>query len=122
MASYGSFITACGFQYHGPKGYLGFAPMIGAENFKAPFTSAKGWGTFIQKKDTQHLSAIVQIKYGSLQLQSFSLVPTHTVLKISVTIDGKNIPASFTQENNTCLIQFKEPIKLSVTQSLQILI
>ena len=120
MASYGSFITACGFQYHGPKGYLGFAPMIGAENFKAPFTSAKGWGTFMQKKDAHHLLATVHIKYGSLQLQSFSLVPTHTVLKISVTIDGKNIPASFTQENNTCLIQFKEPIQLSVTQTLQI--
>ena len=94
--------------------------MIGAENFKAPFTSAKGWGTFMQKKEANHLTAIVQIKYGSLQLQSFSIVPAHTVLKISVTLDGKNIPASFIQENNTCLIQFKEAIQLSVTQTLQI--
>ena len=26
MAGYGTFITACGFEYHGPKGYLRFAP------------------------------------------------------------------------------------------------
>jgi hypothetical protein len=44
MASYGTFITACGFEYHGPKGQISFAPKIHPENFKAPFTSAEGWG------------------------------------------------------------------------------
>ena len=27
MASYGVFLAACGFEYHGPKGHLGFAPV-----------------------------------------------------------------------------------------------
>ncbi|HKG08466.1 MAG TPA: GH116 family glycosyl hydrolase, partial [Pedobacter sp.] len=50
MASYGTFITACGFEYHGPKGHIAFAPKWNKENFKAPFTSAEGWGTYSQQK------------------------------------------------------------------------
>jgi uncharacterized protein (DUF608 family) len=50
MASYGTFITACGFEYHGPKGYIRFAPKWNKENFKAPFTVAEGWGSYTQTK------------------------------------------------------------------------
>jgi hypothetical protein len=51
MASYGTFVTACGFEYHGPKGYIRFAPRWNADNFKAPFVTAKGWGSYSQKKE-----------------------------------------------------------------------
>ena len=46
MSSYGCLVAACGFEYHGPKGVLGFAPKLSPENFRAPFTVAQGWGTF----------------------------------------------------------------------------
>ena len=45
MASYGTFVTACGFEYHGPKGYIPFAPKWNVNNFKTPFVTAKGWST-----------------------------------------------------------------------------
>ncbi|MDQ2864131.1 MAG: GH116 family glycosyl-hydrolase [Bacteroidota bacterium] len=48
MASHGTFISACGFTYHGPKGHIGFSPKLTPENFKAPFTVAEGWGTYSQ--------------------------------------------------------------------------
>lgn len=44
MASYGTFLTTCGFEYHGPKGMLRFAPKLGAEDFKSGFVTAAGWG------------------------------------------------------------------------------
>ncbi len=36
MASYGVFLAACGFEYHGPKGHLGFAPRLAPDDFRAP--------------------------------------------------------------------------------------
>ena len=35
MASYGVFLAACGYEYHGPKGHLGFAPRLTPEDFRA---------------------------------------------------------------------------------------
>jgi non-lysosomal glucosylceramidase len=42
MASYGTYLAACGYEYDGPKKHLGFAPRLTPENFKAAFTSAEG--------------------------------------------------------------------------------
>ena len=49
MASYGALIAISGFEYHGPKGHIGFAPRLTPENFKAPFTAAEGWGSYEQQ-------------------------------------------------------------------------
>ena len=49
MASHGTFLAACGFEHHGPKAHIGFAPRICPEDFRAPFTAAEGWGTYGQK-------------------------------------------------------------------------
>jgi non-lysosomal glucosylceramidase len=42
MASYGVFTAVCGYEYHGPKGHLGFAPRLTPENCRAAFTAAEG--------------------------------------------------------------------------------
>jgi non-lysosomal glucosylceramidase len=44
MASHGVFVSLCGFECHGPKKHLGFAPKITPENFRAPFIAPKGGG------------------------------------------------------------------------------
>jgi hypothetical protein len=43
MANYGTFISACGFTYHGPTGSIGFEPKLTKTNFRAAFTTAEGW-------------------------------------------------------------------------------
>ena len=70
MASYGVFLAACGYEYHGPKGHLGFAPRLTPENFKAPFTAAEGWGTFTQTQTDGSQAATIELKYGKLRLST----------------------------------------------------
>ena len=45
MASYGTFVSACGFESHGSGGHIGFEPKLTPEDFKAPFTAAEGFRT-----------------------------------------------------------------------------
>ena len=90
MASYGVFLAACGFEYHGPKGHIGFAPRLTPENFRAPFTSAEGWGSFEQNSDGNGMKAALTLKYGRLRVRSIGLaVPEKVpVSGISVTSNG----------------------------------
>ena len=120
MASYGTFITACGFEYHGPKGYMRFAPKMGAENFKAPFTAAEGWGTYTQQKNNQGMQATITVVYGTLSLNVFSLQSSKKVGRITVRLGNKIIPTTVKQEGDNCIIQFKKPVLVSKDQSLHI--
>jgi non-lysosomal glucosylceramidase len=111
MASYGTFITACGFEYNGPKGYIGFAPKINPDNFKAPFTSAEGWGTFEQRRNQKSLLAKVHIKKGTLSLQKISLQSAEVmkVNKANCSVGNKKIPANITHYEGRTEIQFTNP-------------
>ena len=96
MASYGVFIAACGFEYHGPKGHLGFAPRLTPENFRAPFTTAEGWGTFAQRIEGGTHKAEIMLKSGQLRLATLALTaaPDAKTRAVSVTLAGKSLPAT----------------------------
>ncbi|MCK4999603.1 MAG: hypothetical protein KAS23_08710, partial [Anaerohalosphaera sp.] len=84
MASYGAFISICGFEYHGPKGHIAFSPRLTPENFKAPFITAEGWGTFSQSQKDNKLTAKLEIKWGQLKLKSITLAPLASVKHATV--------------------------------------
>ncbi len=90
MASYGAFLAACGYESHGPKMHLGFAPQLTPGNFKAAFTAAGGWGTFSQKSESGSLSAEVAVKWGVVKLKTLGLALPNGV-KPKATLRGKSI-------------------------------
>lgn len=73
MASYGVYLAACGFEYHGPKAVIGFAPKITPDNFKSAFTSAEGWGIFSQSRTSGKQTSKIVVKYGKLKMKTFRL-------------------------------------------------
>jgi hypothetical protein len=75
MASYGLFLAACGYEHHGPKGHLGFAPRVSPDDFRAAFTAAEGWGTFSQSRTATVLNASVTVKHGKVAVKTLALVP-----------------------------------------------
>jgi uncharacterized protein (DUF608 family) len=120
MASYGLFTAACGYEHHGPKGYLGFFPRVTPENFRAPFTSAAGWGTFSQQVAGTALTAQVALKWGSLRLTSFGLGMQSSPNSGSVTLNGANAPSSVKFENGRAMLTFAPELNLKAGDQLVI--
>lgn len=93
MASYGVFLAVCGFKYHGPKGIIKFDPKLAPEKFKAPFTTAEGWGTFTQtvEHNKQHIQ--LALKYGKLTINElqFVLIGGISPNVVSVKMNGQNL-------------------------------
>lgn len=122
MASYGVFLAVCGYEYHGPKGALGFAPKLKPEDFKAPFTTAEGWGSFSQQYRGAGISAQLTLKWGILKLKSFALERPVAAASASVkvTLEGTAIPATATQKNRRIILTFSEAVSLKANQTLKI--
>jgi hypothetical protein len=93
MASYGVFLAACGFEYHGPKGHIGFTPRLTPEHFKAAFSSAAGWGTYEQMANQKGLNCALALKWGDLHLRSFSVKLPEMMKPASVRVFIDNRPA-----------------------------
>ncbi len=68
MASYGVYVSACGFEHHGPKGFLGFRPALGGGEFRCAFIAAEGWGTFTRSIRGGVTECRIDLHYGTLRL------------------------------------------------------
>jgi len=94
MASYGVFLAACGFEYDGPAGHIGFAPRLTPDNFRAPFTAAEGWGTYAQQIVDGKLTAVIEIVHGSLRVESIALTLDGSIRGArarDVSVNGRNV-------------------------------
>ena len=122
MASYGVFLAACGWEYHGPSGHLGFAPRLAPENFRAAFTAAEGWGTIAQKRETTGQSATIAVRWGRLRLRSIALaaLPGVKAETVQVTLADRAIPARQTVDQGRVLIALAEPLEIKVGQTVRV--
>ncbi len=122
MASYGVFLAACGFEYHGPRGHIAFAPRLTPENFRAPFTSAEGWGTFSQKAEAGTQKAEITMKHGKLRLKSLSLLAAKgsSAESVKITVNGKAVSAETTVENGKLLLRLGNEQTLAAGQKMEV--
>jgi non-lysosomal glucosylceramidase len=121
MASYGVFIAACGFEYHGPKQHLGFAPRLTPENFKSAFTSAEGWGTFAQQQEVGSLKAEVRLRWGRLKLRTLSLAMAQgAASSASALLGTRPVPVKLSREGRRVSLTFGEVIEIAAGDSLTI--
>ncbi len=120
MASYGVFLAACGYEYDGPKGILGFAPRLRSEDFRAAFTTAEGWGTFSQKRQPKRQIERIEVKYGSLALKElrFELAEGFRPDKLKVLVGDREAPARFDLRKGVLHIELAERISVAAGSSL----
>lgn len=119
MASYGVFLATCGFEYHGPKGHIGFAPKLTPENFKCAFTSAEGWGSFSQKAESGSRIAEISVRLGRLNLKTIALVSksAHSAIVLH---EGKPVHVKLKREGKRVLLTLKNPATISAGEKLEI--
>ena len=122
MASYGAYQAMCGYQYHGPKGELSFAPRLQQEDFRAAFTTADGWGSFAQRVNDGSQSAEIDLRYGTLELKQLSVrqVKGTSARGAVVTVDGKDVAAKFSNEEGHYIIRIVNELNLKEGQKLEV--
>ncbi|MFT3701877.1 MAG: GH116 family glycosyl hydrolase [Agriterribacter sp.] len=108
LASWGVLLALEDYNYDGPAKSLSFAPKVQQQNFKGFFTAAEGWGTITQQRSAQQQTNSVTPAYGSIQLSNVSVQVEGEAKKVTVTVNGKEIPSSFTQKNDMLSIAFDE--------------
>ena len=122
MASYGVYLAACGFQYHGPHGHLGFAPRWSAENFRAAFTAAEGWGTFSQKVEAGVQRADLQIQWGRLRLRTLALglVGKAKPAKATVRLAGQEVRTRLEVNDGQAVLTLGDGVVIETNQRLEV--
>lgn len=119
MASYGAFLSACGYEYHGPKGHLGFAPRLTPERFRAPFTAAEGWGTFQQVLGVNPRYRIM-VKWGRLRVKTLALQTRTDPRTLTLTLGGRRLVSTHTFEDGRLLVTLAEDAVIDAGQTLDI--
>jgi hypothetical protein len=122
MASYGVFLAACGFEYHGPKGHLGFAPRMSPEDFRAAFTATEGWGTLSQKRDAAGQRQTIAVKHGKLRLKTlaFAVAKDAKPAGVTVTAAGKPVECKHAVQDGRVSITLGAEAVIEAGQSLEV--
>jgi uncharacterized protein (DUF608 family) len=119
MASYCIYLAACGFEYHGPKQHIGFAPRLTPENFKCAFTGAEGWGSFSQKTEGGKLQAEIAVHWGKLKLITIALEKSRAA-SVEVVLDGRPVAGWLERKANKVNVILNNEVEISAGQKLQL--
>jgi hypothetical protein len=124
MASFGVYLAACGYAYHGPRGQLAFAPRLTPDNFRAAFTAAEGWGTFSQQRDGTTQTDTIELKSGRLRLASleFALADDARPTAATVTAAGQTCAAAIESTPGRVRITLAEPLTLEAGDSIRVVV
>jgi non-lysosomal glucosylceramidase len=122
MASHGVYLAACGFEYHGPRGHLGFAPRLFPENFRAAFTAAEGWGTLMQKVEGRRFETAVTVRWGKLRLRTVAVevAAEQAGAPVTVRLRGKSVRATPSWDDRRLTVTLAEPAVLAAGDALEI--
>jgi uncharacterized protein (DUF608 family) len=124
MASWGVHTALAGYEHHGPKGHIGFAPRLTPEKFRAAFTAAEGWGTFAQQRDGMTQREQITIRWGKLKVKTLAFAvpdPFHSV-HVTLKLGDKAIPSDYRIANGRLEITLKNKLTVSEDQTLSVAI
>jgi non-lysosomal glucosylceramidase len=122
LACWGCLVALSGFVYDGPAGRLGFAPRWQAENFRAFFTGAEGWGALEQVRQLNSQTNRVVVKHGEVRVQEFftELPATAQSPHVRVEWEGQSPSAQLRQARRRTELVFAQPVIVGASQTLSV--
>ena len=120
LASWGVYQALQGYNYHGPKGLLTFAPKLKPEEFKSAFTTAEGWGNFSQTRNANGHTARITLASGSVRLRELGLESDPQRHSGKATLDGAEIAATVTNKEGQVRVSFGDDVVMKEGQTLEV--
>lgn len=118
MMSYGVFLSLCGYEHHGPRAHLGFAPKVTPENFAAAFTTATGWGLYRQRRASGRQTCEIGVRWGQVVVRSLAFEAAGRVR--SVLVQGK--PARYQVSGRRVLVTLPSAVTVPTGSTLTVTI
>jgi hypothetical protein len=113
MASWAVLLALSGFHYDGVTQTVTFAPTLHASPYQTFWSCGSGWGSYGQQTIGKRFAATVDVRYGTLNLQSLSLNRRITgTEKPAVTVGGAPRKARLEKEGDNCRVVFEAPVTL----------
>jgi uncharacterized protein (DUF608 family) len=124
LASWGVLTGLAGFEYHGPRGHLGFAPRLTPEDFRCAFTAADGWGTLSQRRAPGRQANTIAVRWGRVRLRSlaFEAADGFEPRSVQVTLAGRGIPAELRHEDRRCQVSLAATVWVEAGQRLEVVL
>ena len=123
LASWGALISLSGYEHHGPKRHLGFAPAQPGRPFRSAFTAAEGWGTFSETPGAGGSQVdLVEVRWGRLRLKTLAFRAPAEGRPSAVTVRawGRTLPATHETEGRRVLITLPEEIVIEAGGSIEV--
>ncbi len=120
MASLGVLLGLAGFEYHGPKRRLGFAPRMNPEHFRSVFSTADSWGTYDQRRAGDRQFHTVDVKWGRLRVGTLYLALPEGRRARKVRVGDQHADVSVTQDGDRVAIEFSKEIEVPAGGQLQV--
>jgi hypothetical protein len=111
LASWSVLLGLSGFEYHGPRAHVGFAPRITPEAFRCAFTAAEGWGSLDQRRAGREQRARLDVRWGVVRVRTLALaVPDGvSVLRARVAAGGSDVQVSVAQDGARVVLTLSPP-------------
>ena len=122
LASWGCLIALAGFEYDGPAGKLGFAPRWQADDFKAFFTAAEGWGSLQQRRHERSQENRIEMKHGRVTLHELTIeLPEGAKVEgANITVGKRSVAGKVSQRQQRLTLTFETALVLEAGKSLAV--
>lgn len=114
MAGWSVLAAISGYRYNALAETLAFAPAQDLAEFRAPFLTRDGWGTFMQR----HQQVRLTCAFGEIRLRHLSLKLAAN--QISVRRGHETLACELRQQGEHLLLSFAQPVILSADTTLEI--
>ena len=120
MASWVLLEAASGMNYDAGSASIGFAPAIDPGDYRAPFVTSHGWGTFSQKVIDGSQAEQLDIAWGHLELNELVVQLQQAAHSVVAILGEVEIEAALLEENGMARVSFSQPITIRPEQSLKV--